>query len=349
MLVCPSCRNALVDDVERCIYCRTARPPLGWDVEERVGRVLLGRYTVERRIGAGATGAVYRATDERAASGAEPRVAVKFLHDGRRADADFVARFRREALAAARIDHPGVARCFAFGEEDGEVFLVMEYVAGWSLESRLNAGGPLPPGLSAAWGAEIADALAAAHTHGVIHRDLKPANIWLVPDPGRGRERIKVLDFGYALIRTSDQGAWRVTRTGLLVGSPAYMAPEQTIGSGAIDGRTDLYALGVVLYRMLVGRRPLAAKSIIEQLRLQRDGRPTPLREAAPAQAIPVELDRIVLRLLEKAPARRFQQAADLAAALRALALPVEPSSLAGPGGPPNLPGPGTARTPAGH
>lgn len=341
MLICPSCYNALIDDIGRCIHCRAVRPVDGWDVEDHVGTTLLGRYVIERRLGAGATGAVYRAVDRRAAAGTPPEVAVKFLHRRQLTNDSLVARFRREALAASQVEHRGVASTLAYGEQDGGVFLVMEYVDGESLDQRLKREGPQPPGRAAAWGAEIADALSAAHTRGVVHRDLKPVNVWLVPTED-GRDRVKVLDFGYALIQAPEQGAWRVTRTGLIVGSPAYMAPEQTRRDARVDGRTDLYALGVVLYLLLAGHRPLAATSVLSQIRRHRQEVPPTIRRAVPGRAIPRRLDAIVQRLLRKDPADRFQTAAEVASALRALGLanpaaspePVDTANI-----PPPLPG----------
>jgi serine/threonine-protein kinase len=351
MLVCTTCRNPHVDDPERCLHCGARRPREGWERETLTGAVLLGRYVVERRLGAGATGVVYRARDRRAPDGArggasqgrDARVAVKFLHREQVSDERLVLRFRREALAASQVEHSGVARTIAYGEQDGAVFLVMEYVDGISLEARLRDAGPLPPGRAAALAADIADALAAAHAQGVVHRDLKPANIWLVPGPG-GRETTKVLDFGYALIQAPEKGFWRVTRTGFLVGSPAYMSPEQTLPGATVDARTDLYALGIVLYRLLTGRRPFVAPTLVEQVRQQRQERPARPRAAAPGRAIPRSLERIVLRLLEKEPGRRFQTGTELAQALRQLRLPDDPTAAAPPAAAPGVPGGGRAR-----
>ena len=321
--VCMRCFGALVDDPERCLHCGSVRPPLGWERETFLRRCLLGRYDVTRRLGAGATGAVYEARDRRAAAGEDGRVAMKFLHDELAGKEPLALRFRREALAAARIDHPAVARTIAYGElPEGAPYLVMEHVAGRSLHELLEDQRRIPVPAAIDLGLQIAEGLEAAHAAGVIHRDLKPANIYLTRGED-GRDRIKILDFGYAVIKAPDRRQIpRLTATGIVVGTPAYMAPEQTFSrrSGTegwtVDGRVDLFSLGVLLYRALSGSLPLRAETVNDQLRMQRSDTPKSLAEVVPLAPVPRELNELVMQLLAKSPEDRPRTAREVRKAL---------------------------------
>ena len=323
MLVCSTCHLPLTMDAPVCVRCGAARPDDGWDQERWCGLVLLDRYEVERRIGAGATGAAYRARDRRAV-GAPRYVLVKFLHGSQMADPWLVERFRVEALAGAMVPHPGVARTIAYAATAKLAVLVREYIPGRSLASKLRDEGPPSLAEAVEIGASIADALAASHGAGVVHRDIKPQNVYLTPD-GFGGETPRILDFGFALVQLPDGQVLGATRPGLIVGTPAYMAPEQT-RQGPVDGRADQYSLGVVLYRMLTGRRPLTGRTVAEQIQLNRTLAPLSARSAAPARNIPRALDAIVMRLLHKRADRRFASAVELADELRAVRL--EPRRL---------------------
>ena len=266
----------------------------------------LTHYRVLEQAGAGGMGVVYRAHDERL----ERDVALKVLPQGTLADDAARRRFRREALAVSRLAHPGIATIFDFDTQDGTDFLVMEYVPGESLDA-LIARGPLPEDDAVALALQIAEALEASHEMGVVHCDLKPGNIRITP-----RRRVKVLDFGLARLLQRD-GGWVSTSTaadpGALAGTLPYMSPEQLLGQRP-DGRTDLYALGVVLYEMVTGRRPFA------------DAQPAALMYSivntpppAPAVARPglsAWLGQVIVRALEKSPERRFQTARELVASL---------------------------------
>lgn len=325
LLICTSCNSSLREDRQRCICCGEVRPATGWGHESWSGTVILDRYEVVQRIGAGATGAAYKSRDRRAAPGSPHHVVVKFLH-GRQVDnAETLARFRVEALAGSLVKHPGVAGTLAFAESARVAVLVREFVRGRSLAARLREEGPLPLQDAVDCAAAIARTLGACHAVGVVHRDVKPQNIYLEEDPFGG-ERPRLLDFGFAQVRLPHGAILGLTASGVIVGSPAYMAPEQT-RSGVVDGRADLYALGIVLYRMISGERPLLARTIGEQIRLQRTVRPIPLRRAAPRRGVSKALEGVVMRLLEKDPGRRFRDAGEVVQALAAVRPADEPSA----------------------
>jgi predicted Ser/Thr protein kinase len=244
----------------------------------------VGPYEITREIGRGGMGVVYLARDNIGRD-----VALKALPPETAADPVTRARLKREAQAAATIKHPGVATVFAFDELEGQPFIVSEYVDGRSLRDAIAAG-PLPKARAVILGIEIADALHAAHAAGVIHRDLKPDNVLLTTSGA-----VKLVDFGIAHV-ASDDGT-RLTIQGDLLGTPAYMAPEQLAGAPA-DARTDVYAVGLLLTEMVTGRHPL------------RGGTPPPLPEAVAP---------IVARCLQIDPAARFESAAALRDALAAV------------------------------
>lgn len=265
----------------------------------------LGRYRLLDRLGAGGMGEVWRAHD----ANLDRDVAIKLLAPGAVADATTTERFRREALALSRLSHPGVATIFDFDAQDGTAFLVMELVSGGSLEARLTDG-PLPIVEIAQLGAAIADAIAEAHQRGILHRDLKPANIVLTP-----AGQPKILDFGIARLLGNAESA-KLTQTGMLIGSLPYMAPEQLTGD-TDDARTDIYALGVMLFEMTTGRRPFV-KERPEALMFEIFGNAAPAVRSLRAETPPA-LDRLIDDCLAKDPARRPASASDVAATLRSL------------------------------
>jgi serine/threonine-protein kinase len=241
------------------------------------------------------------------------RVAVKLLHPHLAADATFVARFRQEAVAAARLAHPGIVSIYDTCSDDGGEAIVMELVPGPTLRQRLDEHVAIDPWQAAGLAAQVAEALDAAHRAGLVHRDVKPANVLLAGDG-----RVKVADFGIAkAVAEAD-----LTQPGLMVGTAKYLAPEQVRGE-AVDARTDIYSLGVVLYEMLCGRPPFVADTdaATALARLQRD----PLRPRQVKASVPKALEEIVLRAMARDPADRYETAADLRAAL--LAAGATPSS----------------------
>ncbi len=278
------------------------RPPSS-EVSIGPGTVL-GRYRLVERVGAGGMGEVWKAHD----ANLDRVVAVKMLLRGALVDATSRQRFRREALVLSRLSHAGVATVFDFDTQDGYDFLVMEYVPGGTLDSRL-ATGPLPIDRMLHLGAAIADALENAHRHGVLHRDLKPGNVMLTADG-----QPKILDFGLAVLLSAGKATGRITAAGTIVGSLPYMAPEQLFGE-ADDVRTDVYALGAMLFEMVTGRLPFV-KERPEALMFAIINTAAPTVRSLRADA-PAPLDRLLGGCLDKDPARRPASAAAVGEMLR--------------------------------
>jgi serine/threonine-protein kinase len=273
----------------------------------------IGRYRVLSPLGQGGMGVVYVALDESLGR----RIAVKTI---REPDLSAKKRFWREARAAATVNHPHVCQIFEVGEDQGRLFLAMELLTGRTLTERL-AEGPLPPPEVAAMGRDMLSALSALHAEGVVHRDLKPSNVFLTP------HGVKVLDFGLArplpteLTQTIENGT-QLTQQGLLVGTPRYMAPEQVLGH-AVDERTDIFAVGAVLYEALAGRPAFVGTTVVEVLSAT-------LHESPPAlsgSAAVVSMDRVLRRALSKKPAERFVSAEEMSRALAAIPIGDDASS----------------------
>ncbi|MGE0871914.1 MAG: protein kinase [Kofleriaceae bacterium] len=271
-----------------------------------IGHVI-GNYRIVGELGRGGMGLVYRAEHTQLGRPA----ALKMLLPQFSSDPTIVQRFFNEARAASAIDHPGIVEVYDFGtHSDGRAYIVMPLLKGESLEQRLSRG-VLPAAMAASVAAQVAAALSAAHHRGIVHRDLKPDNIFLVPnDLMPGGVQVKLLDFGIAKL-ADDRVTGVKTQTGALMGTPAYMSPEQCMGRTDLDHRTDLYSMGCILFHALCGRPPFisdqgAGMMIASHLR---DPAPHP-RTVNPT--VPDALSTIVLRLLEKDPAARFQTADEL-------------------------------------
>jgi serine/threonine-protein kinase len=260
---------------------------------------VVGKYRIVGQLGRGATGIVYRAVDETL----DREVAIKILNPSLAAP-DVLRRFQAEATVLARLNHPGIATIHELFRADSELLMVMELVRGETLERVVDRLGPLPPDRAAYLVDEILSALEHAHRAGVVHRDIKPANVMLTE-----QGRLKVMDFGVARARGIDH----LASSGLIVGTPAYMAPEQVLGQD-VDGRSDLYSVGVILYRLLSGTLPFAAHTSAEILEQQILAAPLPLR--AHRHDLPDWCDAIVGRALAKTPDARFQTAASFRAVL---------------------------------
>ena len=262
----------------------------------------IGNYEVVRQIGQGGMATVYLGRHPELHS----KVAIKVLHHRHASSMSMVQRFRGEARVVNRIGHPGIVRIHDGGyQEDVGIYLVMEYLEGLPLNRRCEGKLPLSLQLATRYTLQAASALAACHREGVIHRDLKPANLFVVSDPDvPGGERLKVLDFGIAKMSGAISGMAH-TQTGMLVGSPRYMAPEQCLDSRTVDQRADIYALGIIFYQLVTGEQPFKAETLGQLILMQQQTRPQ-----APSElnsAVGLELDEALLRALERDPDDRFQ------------------------------------------
>jgi serine/threonine-protein kinase len=275
----------------------------------RVGDVVSGKYRVDRVLGEGGMGIVVAATHEHL----DQRVALKFLLPSMAANPEIVQRFLREARAAVKIHSEHVARVLDVGTHDGSPYMVMEYLEGSDLARVLSERGALPIGEAVGTLLEACEAIAEAHALGIVHRDVKPANLFLARRP-TGRPTVKVLDFGISKAPASGNEA-NLTRTSALMGSPSYMSPEQLVSAATVDARADIWALGVVLYEMLTGALPFTAQSMPELVGtiLQH----TPRAVASLREGVPVGLQGVVDRCLQKDPSQRFANVAELARALQ--------------------------------
>jgi serine/threonine-protein kinase len=275
---------------------------------------IIGSYRVLRKIGEGGMGAVYLA--EHTLLGRPAAIKVLLREMSHRED--LVTRFFNEARAASSVKHPGIVEIYDFGHHtDGSAYIVMEYLEGESLSARLRRTGVLSEARAVALCRQVGGALAAAHAKGIVHRDLKPDNIFIVRDSDiADGERAKVLDFGIAKLASDPSGQPSMTRTGMVMGTPAYMAPEQCKGAGNVDQRSDLYALGCILFELVCGRPPFIAEGAGEVM-AHHIFTPVP----APSSVAPVTplLEHIILRALAKEPDQRFRSAEDMLAALQAV------------------------------
>jgi serine/threonine-protein kinase len=277
----------------------------------------LGTFQVVRQLGRGGMGGVYLA--EHALI--QKRVAVKVLHTHLAEDAKLVARFLAEARAASRIQHENVVTVFDLDTYEGRPYLIMEYLEGMDLAAFARE--PLAPELAVELLAQVCDALGAAHAQGVIHRDLKPGNVFVLPREDGGH-RVKLLDFGIAKhLYASDETP---TQSGVLLGTPEFMAPEQC-GEGEVDARTDIYAAGVLGYRLLTGQRPFTGRTAAEVLLAHLRVTPRPAHELAPK--VPPALSRVLQRAMARLPAERYPSAAELKSALLSAVNPGDKRSTA--------------------
>lgn len=270
-----------------------------------LGVIIDGRYRIETRIGDGGMGVVYRASHVVL----KKPLAIKVLRGQQARDPDVVQRFMQEAKAASAIGHPNIVSISDFGTmEDGAVYLAMEYLVGQTLAAAMSAG-PLTYARSLDIFVQITGALAATHDRGIVHRDLKPENVFLKREP-ENPDFVKVLDFGIAKVRNA---AAKLTRTGMVFGTPHYMSPEQAAGQ-PVDHRSDIYSLGVIMYQALAGQLPFSAESFMEILTKHMYEPPTPLH--ALGFAIPPVLENLVLQCLQKKPEDRPQSMTDVQAVL---------------------------------
>ena len=291
-------------------------------MDPRIGTLLADRYRIIALVGEGGMGKVYSAEHVLM----RKRLAVKVLRRELTSVPEVVARFEREAMAAGNIEHPNVAAATDFGKlSDGAVFLVLEFVSGHSLRDEIARGAfQVDRALHVA--RQISSALSAAHAQGIVHRDLKPENVMLV-EKGGDPDFVKVLDFGIAKVPLGDvaggpKSGNPITKAGMVFGTPEYMAPEQALGQN-VDGRADLYAVGVMLFEMLSGVRPFSSQSSVGILG-QQLSKPTPtFAERSPGLVVPPAAEQITLKLLNRDVAERFQSAPELSRAIDVLLAPL--------------------------
>ncbi len=313
MKSCPTCKSTYPQDFAVCPRDATPLEEVGAWSE---GTVIRGKYRVLAKVGEGGMGAVYKALHLRF----NELRALKVISAVLASDSNFVKRFEKEAVLTRRLEHPNAVRVDDIDEaEDGRPFIVMEYIEGWNLKRVIQQEGTLPVPRVVAIIRQVASALGAAHALGMIHRDIKPENIVLVQTP-RG-EQAKVLDFGIARIREARAGQIggpTLTETGVIIGSPPYMSPEQAMGmkSDQLDARSDLYSLGVVMYQMLTGTLPLKADTTMSMLMAHIQTPPIPIRQARPDLPISDSVATLVMSLLGKKPESRPPSAGALADAL---------------------------------
>lgn len=275
------------------------------------GRVLDGRYQMEMRVGEGGMAWVYRAKDR----GSGQSVAVKVLMSRLTGDKEAVARLRREAQVAMRLDHPNVCGILAWGDAGGMPYLVMPFLEGETLSRRETRHGPMAADLAVPLLSQLCQGLQHAHDAGILHRDLKPENVMLVEEPGQG-DRAVVMDFGLAKESVAGPELTRLTATGIVLGTPEFMSPEQIRGK-PLDARSDIFALGVLGFELLTGRLPFEGSTAQETMLAHLTGQPLRLRQAS--QTLPESLERVIARSLAHDAAERYQSMREFGEALESV------------------------------
>jgi len=291
-----------------------ARAGSGFDKDELLAPgTVLGDYRLERKIGFGGMGTVYAAQH----LSSQRRVALKIIARQHMADARQLARFRREARVASQLRHANVVEVLELGQADGREYMAMEFLEGIDLCDAIILARGYEPADAVPILDQVLQALEVAHGAGLVHRDLKPENVYLAQS-ANGDLTVKLLDFG--VVKVPDEGAQaQLTRTGTVVGTPEYMAPEQAT-TGEVDARADLYALGCIAYAMMTGRPPFVGKSVLLVMAAHVKQQPTAPSRLRPALTAAAAIDAFVGRALEKRPDRRYQSAAQMRAALAELA-----------------------------
>ncbi|MEO6771740.1 MAG: serine/threonine-protein kinase [Kofleriaceae bacterium] len=333
---CSHCQAPLAAEARFCPACgkaaqATAPEPAASgplrQQREMIGREIAGRFRILALLGEGGMGAVYRGEQ----ISLKRAVAVKLLRPELSANQMLLRRFSAEAAAVAKLDHPNTVKVYDFGQDsDGSLFIAMELVDGKSLRAVMGTAGPLPPARAFAIAIQVAASLVDAHASQIVHRDLKPDNVMLI-DKGKQHDIVRVLDFGIAKLRDDSRATHQaMTQAGDMLGTPQYMAPEQIKGE-AIDGRTDIYALGCMLYEMVTARLPFEAPSIMAMLSKHLIELPLPPSQRRPDLQLSPELDRVVMMALQKAPAARPATMEHYAELLAGVLATLQPGSAAPP------------------
>jgi serine/threonine protein kinase len=312
MKSCPDCAATYPDDYA---MCPKDGAPLHETTLWQIGTVVRGKYRILARLGEGGMAVVYKAHHELL----DELRALKVIRPELARDTDFMSRFKNEAIMARKLNHPNAVRVDDLDiAEDGLPFIAMELVVGDTLETLVQRVGALPVSLALDIALNVCEALDAAHKLGLVHRDIKPENIVLVPQRV-GPPIAKILDFGISRLRVEAAGAKGLTQTGTVIGTPEYMSPEQALGTrgGEIDGRSDLYSLGLVMYLMLTGEMPFKAESTVEIILHHLRTKPKAPHSLKPELGIPEAVSSIVMKALEKDREKRFATGAAMAAAIK--------------------------------
>jgi len=313
--ICPTCGTEYPLSERFCPRDGTALRSANTQAD-LLGSVVADRYHILKKLGEGGMGTVYLAEHVKMGR----KSALKVMNPGMNTDPDAIARFNREASNASRLSHPNICGIYDFGETpDGLIYLAMEFIEGSALSGLIEKGGSLPAPRCGSIIHQTADALQVAHDAGIVHRDLKPDNI-MITKTRDGADLVKVVDFGIAKASSSD--AQKVTKTGLVVGTPEYMSPEQLAGD-KLDGRSDIYSLGLVAFNCLTGKLPFPAETAQEAMIMRLTDRPRTLAETRPDVAWTPELQRTLDKALERDETERYQSAAqfgrEFAAAIAAM------------------------------
>jgi serine/threonine protein kinase len=299
--ICPQCGTEYELDQRFCPKDGSTLKSQGQGAD-LLGSIIADRYHVLKKLGEGGMGTVYLAEHVKMGR----KSAVKVMNPGTVDDTDAISRFNREASNASRINHPNVAAVYDFGEtSEGMIYLAMEFVEGPSLTQVIKEGGPLPPARAAEIARQAAEALSVAHDMGIVHRDLKPDNIMLAKNRD-GSDCVKVVDFGIA--KAANNEAQKVTRTGLVVGTPEYMSPEQLAGD-KLDGRSDIYSLGLVAFAMMTGKLPFPGETAQESMIARLTDDPKRLDEMKPDVAWPSSVQLVMDKALARDAVDRYQSA----------------------------------------
>src|SRR5580658_3425615 len=316
MKYCTACQKTYPTDHDVCPADQTK---LQVAHELQPGMIIRNKYQIIERIGIGGMGLVYRGRHLTF----NELCAIKIVNSEIAKDANFLKRFQTEAMVTRKLRHPNAVRVDDFDyTEDGRPFIVMELVEGKNVSEVLQAEGPLAVPRAVRIARQVGQAIGVAHKLGIVHRDLKPGNIILTKDE-QGQETAKVLDFGIAKLReAAGENRPEMTMTGMVVGTPLYMSPEQFLGrkaGGEVDGRTDIYSLGVVLYQMVTAQLPFEAETPYALMLQHLQSSARPPHELKPELQIPSVLSQVILKAMEKSREQRFQTAEELVAALDAV------------------------------
>lgn len=317
MMICSHCGRQYPDDVKFCaadgqpLVAQKPAPPPRADThipsadDDLVGRKLFGDYVIQKKLGEGGMGAVYLAVN----SNIDQKIAVKVLHGYAAQNPELVQRFNREAKAIARLTHPNIIRVFIFGStEDGLIYLAMEFVQGMPLRDLMVEVGRLEELRAINIMRQALHALNEAHELGIVHRDLKPDNIMLTSFRGVD-EFVKVLDFGIAKVKEQDGSSAKLTQAGVVYGTPEYLSPEQAQAK-ELDGRSDLYSMGIILYELVSGVVPFQSTTAVAVLASHVYDEPPPPSRVA-RHSISPKMETVILKAIRKDPNQRYQTAMD--------------------------------------